>query len=51
MFCRESTTSATAPSGSTTQTDVTSEPMTSPMPRANASVASGSRIGTTLRKP
>src|SRR4051812_20738735 len=38
-------------SGSMTQTAVVSYPMTAAMPRARASVASGSRIATTLSKP
>ena len=38
-------------SGSITQTAVTSDPITSAMPHAKASVASGSRTGTTLSKP
>ena len=38
-------------SGSITQTAVTSYPITSAMPHAKASVASGSRTGTTLSKP
>ena len=48
---RVCTISAITFSGSSTHTALVSYPMTSAIPRANASVASGSRTGTTLSKP